>query len=211
MTRTGLIAAALVLAAAAIGFFFWADLLRLSGQSSPPSREGQLVAKMTVAASGGGYAVTFSSGDAAKWQIADGHKLERFSVDGEDVSFARLSSNTPLDAATWEWATQGLSATFPVDFNNQTNGQRVEIGVIARAPSANATGAISVVYATQQAGNSGWRELALGGEFALSTFTFDVPKVEPGSYSKQPIVVINADPTGTGRSAEILGVYVKKL
>lgn len=166
---------------------------------------------MTEAASGGGYAATFSSVDAAKWQIAAGHKLERFSVEGEDVSFARLSSNTPMDAATWEWATQGLSTTFPVDFNNQTNGGRIEVGVVARAPAANPAGTISVVYATQQAGNSGWRELTLGGEFALSTFTFDVPKVEPGTYTKQPIVVINADPSGAGRSAEILGVYVKKL
>lgn len=213
MSRTGfLVAGALVFALAAAGVLVWTNVLELPSSLLPQSAEAKLVAKMKDAvAGGGGYAVTFGQADVANWQLGPGHKLERFSVEGGDAVFARLTSAAPLDATTWEWSTQGLSATFPIVFNNQSNGGRVEIGIVARMAASNPSSAMSVVYATQQAGNSGWKVINLGADFALASFTFNVPKVEAGTYTKKPILVINADPTGSGRAVEVLGVYVKKL
>ncbi|MFM9865669.1 MAG: hypothetical protein ACKVRO_18910, partial [Micropepsaceae bacterium] len=153
----------------------------------------------------------FAGADAAKWQVGDGHQLEKFSVDNGVTAFARLTSAVPLNAETWEWSTQGLSTLFPVAFNNRTNSGKLEIGVIARSPATKGSKAVSVVYATQEAGNSGWKDVPLGPNFELTTFVFDVPSREPGTYTKQPILVINADRSGGGASAEILGVYVKQI
>jgi hypothetical protein len=212
MNRAGLIIIAVLLAAAAAAVLFWTELgNNLGGQSivgTQQSNEARLVAQMKNAVAGGGFAVTFDTSDAQKWQIAPGHRFERFSVDGGGV-FGRLTSGVPLNSTTWEWSTQGLSTLFPVEFNNNTNGRTIEIGVIARASTTNSTKELSVVYATQQAGNSGWHKLPLTGEFKLQTFTFDVPQIEPGTYTKQPVIVLNADADGTNRSAEVLGVYIK--
>ena len=205
MGRVGLIAGAVVLGLVAAGAFFWVDIARLAGLVS----EEQLVADLKKAAAGGGYAVTFAHADASKWKVAEGHRLEKFTVDSGTTSFARLTSSVPLNAETWEWPTQGLSTVFPVGFNNKTNGSKLQIAVIARAPSTNPSKAISVVYATQQAGNSGWKDIPIGPNFEMATFTFDVP--ERDSYTAQPILVINADRSGRGASAEILGVYVKQI
>jgi hypothetical protein len=207
MGRVGLIAGAVALCLVAAGAVFWSDIARVLGLVS----EEQLVADLKSAATGGGYAVTFAQADAGKWQVGEGHRLEKFTVDSGTTSFARLTSSVPLNAETWEWSTQGLSTLFPVGFNNTTNGGKLQIGVIARAPSTNGSKAISVVYATQQAGNSGWHDLKIGPNFEMSTFTFDVPKRDPGTYTAQPIMVINADRSGGGASAEILGIYVKQI
>lgn len=207
MGRVGLIAGAVVLSLMAAGAFFWSDIARLAGLVS----EEQLLAEIKEAALGGGYAVTFAQADAAKWQVGEGHRFEKFSIDNGTTSFARLTSTVPLNAATFEWSTQGLSTVFPVGFNNKTNGGKLQIGVIARAPSTNGSKVISLVYATQQAGNSGWRDFKIGPNFEMATFVFDVPKRDPGSYTAQPILVISADKSGGGASAEILGIYVKLI
>jgi hypothetical protein len=179
---------------------------------SSRSPEQQLVKRMTdTAAAGGGYAVTFADVDAKKWHVAEGHQLEKFSLDAGTAGLARLTSSAPLNPTTWEWATQGLSTAFPIAFNNQTGGRKVEIGVVARLAQAKSTDAISVVYATQQAGNSGWQKIPLTPEFELRKFIFSVPVLDPGPYTKEPILVIHADATGGGRAAEILGVYVKQV
>jgi hypothetical protein len=203
----GLVVGAVVLSLVAAGAFFWSDIARLAGLVS----EEQLVADLKKAALGGGYAVTFGEGDSSKWQVAEGHRLEKFSVEGGTTSFARLTSSVPLNAQTWEWPTQGLSTVFPVAFNNKTNGGKLQIAVIARAPSTNGSKAISVVYATQQAGNSGWRDIPIGPHFEMTTFMFEVPERDAGTYTAQPIIVISADKSGRGGSAEILGVYVKQI
>lgn len=212
MSRTGyLIVSALIFALAAAGVLVWTNTVQLPISMSPQSAEKKLVDQMNEAvAGGGGYAVAFGQADVTKWQLGAGHRLERFSVEGGDAVFARLTSGAPLNKETWEWATQGLSTELPVQFNNQTNGKKIEIGIVARMSSANPSKTISVAYATQQAGNSGWQEIALSGDFALKTFTFDVPPLEPGSYTAKPILVIHADSSGGGAAAEILGVYVKQ-
>lgn len=207
MGRVGLIAGAVALGLVAAGAFFWSDIARLAGLVS----EEQLVTDLKEAAEGGGYAVTFAQADSAKWQVGDGHRLEKFTIENGTTAFARLTSAVPLNAETWEWSTQGLSTSFPVEFNNKTNGGKLQIAVIARAPATNASKALSVVYATQQAGNSGWRDIKLGPHFEMTTFTFDVPKRDPGTYTAQPILVINADRSGAGAAAEILGIYVKQI
>ena len=207
MGRVGLITGALLLGVVAAGAFFWQDISKLLGNVS----EGQMVSDLKSAVGGGGYAVTFSQTDAGKWQLEDGHQLERFSVENGATAFARLTSSVPLEPTSVVWEKQGMSTRFPVAFNNKTNGGKLQIGVIARAPAANASKAISVVYATYQAGNSGWKDIPLGPNFELTTFTFDVPKLEPGSYTAQPILVVSADRSGAGASAEILGIYVKQI
>jgi hypothetical protein len=198
-----------ILAAGAAGILIGAGVLDLS--KSGRSAEGKLVARMIEAAKGGGYAVTFAHADAGKWQVAAGHRLEKFSVEGGDAAFARLSSSVALNRDTWEWSGQGLSTTFPVAFNNQTNGTKIEIAIVARAAAVNPSPALSVVYATQQAGNSGWQQIPLTAQLELKTFVFQVPEIAPGTYTAQPILVVHADETGEGRAAEILGVYIRQL
>jgi len=203
-----LVAGAALLAAAA------AAMLAFTGVISLPflhPSNTQLLKQINEAAMTGGYSLTFSQADNSKWQLGEGHKLERFGLDGADAAFARLTSNVPLNATTWEWSTQGLSAELPVEFNNRTNGQKIEIGVVARASAANSSNAVTVVYATQQAGNSGWHDLRLSSDFSLQTFVFDVPKRDPGSYDKMPIIVLNSDRSGGGKAVEIMGVYVKPV
>lgn len=210
MSRSGgLAVGAGVLALAAAGVLVGTKFLGIDLLSMRPS-ERELVMQMSEAAAlGGGYAMLFSGPDAEKWKVAPGHQLEKFSVESGDAAFARLTSSAPLDPKSWEWASQGLSTTLPVEFNNQTNGQVVEIGVVARATAMKPTDAISVAYATQQAGNSGWKKIAVSGNFELHKFVFKVPAIEPGAYKTNPILVIHADASGAGRAAEILGVYVK--
>ncbi len=155
-----------------------------------------------------GFAATFSDSDASKWQIGPGHRLERFTIDDGKTAVARLTSSVPIDYASFDWPKQGLSMTLPVEFAALANGKRIEVGFAARMPGANASEAVSVIYATQQAGNSTWQQVPLGPGFALSRFTFDVPALADG-YTMNPIVVFHADGIGGGKSVEILGVYVK--
>ncbi len=199
-----------VLALAAAGVLGGASFFGIDLLSMRPS-ERELVMRMSeTAALSGGYAIMFSGPDSEKWKVAPGHQLEKFSVESGDAAFARLTSSAPLDTKTWNWATQGLSTSLPIEFNNQTNGQKVEIGIVARATAMKSTDAITVAYATQQAGNSGWKKIPVGRDFELFKFVFAVPQIEPGAYTHQPILVVHADATGGGRSAEILGAYVKK-
>jgi hypothetical protein len=67
---------------------------------------------------------------------------------------------------------------------------------------------MNVVYATRQAGNSGWQAASLGNNFELKQFRYKVP-VHEGGYTNQPVLVINADALGGGGGIELLGVYIK--
>jgi hypothetical protein len=224
MQRTGLlIVVALVIVAAIAGLLTYTNFLpsnpststssdtgaQSAGASAPaPSPEAQLVAQMQAAATGNGFAATFLEADVSKWRIADGFKIERFSLGADGPAFGRLSSSTPLDEKSVNWPTLGLSALLPVEFAQAANGQRIQVGIIARASQSSASQSISVLYATQQAGNTGWRKFELQPNFQLFKFVYDIPEVE-GGYDATPIVVINSDATGSGQSSEILGVYVK--
>jgi hypothetical protein len=209
MSRTGfLIVGALIFALAAAGVLVWTNNLELPSGILPQSAEAKLVTQMTGTAGEGGFAVTFAQRDLKAWQIAPGHRLERFSVDGGDAVFARLTSSSPLDRSTLEWPTQGLSVALPVDLNARSDGKQLEIGVLARAPNSKPATTLSVVYATRQAGNTGWREVPLSGQFELKTIKYNVPHVD-GGYTNPPVLVLNADPSGEGGSVEILGVYLK--
>lgn len=172
----------------------------------PSARE--LVAQMTGVVVEGGIAVTFSKADAAKWEIGPGQKLEKLAITDDGAVIARLTSTGTIDLKSFNWPEMGLSATLPPEFAKKSNGRRLEIGFVARAPQANPAAEVSVIYATQQAGNSTWRQFKLSPTFELMKFTYDVPKQEEG-YSKNPIVVFHSDATGFGRSVELLGVYVK--
>jgi hypothetical protein len=74
----------------------------------------------------------------------------------------------------------------------------------------NPTSEADFVFATRQAGNSGWRKITPTGTFALTTFTYDVPKVAAG-YHEPPMIVIHADPSGQGKSIEVFGIYVRQI
>jgi CTP:molybdopterin cytidylyltransferase MocA len=212
MSRTGfLIISAVVLALAAAGVLYWTNAQQQSSVSTPlptQSIESKLVAQMSDIAAGNGIAATFSDADAKKWQVGSGHRLERFTSDDGKNVVARLTSSAPIDYASFDWPTQGLSITLPVEFAALVNGKRIEVGFAARMPGANASEAVSVIYATQQAGNSTWQQVPLGPAFTLGRFTFDVPPVAEG-YSKNPIIVFHSDSAGSGKAVELLGVYVK--
>ncbi len=166
------------------------------------------MAQLNSAAIGNGFAATFLETDASKWRVAEGFKFERFSLGAEGPAFGRLSSSMPLDEKSVNWPALGLSAVLPLDFARAANGERIQVGVIARASQSGTSQSISVLYATQQAGNTGWRKFELQSNFQLFKFVYDIPLVE-GGYDATPIVVINSDPTGSGQSSEILGIYVK--
>ncbi len=166
------------------------------------------MAQLAGAASKGGYALTFGQANANSWRIASDHKLERFSLDGSDTAFVRLTSSVPLNPETVDWPTQGLSTLLTPAFSNRMNGKRIEIGIVARAAKISPAQYMYAVYATQQSGNSGWREIPLGSEFALHSFTYDVPEVGNTGYTNPPIIVMHAS---NGKSIELLGVYVKEV
>jgi hypothetical protein len=208
MRSTYLIAGALVLALVAAGVLFGTDFFRKNPFGG--SDEAAFLTEANGAAASGGFAGLFSERDARKWRLANGHRLERFSLDQSGAVFARLTSAAPLDKSSTNWAAQGLTITFPPQLNNATAGQSVEIGLAARSAQTNGSDAITVVYATQQAGNSGWKEFKLNGEFQLFTFKYKVPKLD-GAYVNGPIIVITSDAAGAGRSVELVGVYVKPV
>jgi hypothetical protein len=163
------------------------------------------------ALAGGAFFASFSRDGASAWHVASGHLLERFGLggEGEGLRIARLTgAATVLDRSSYEWPTLGLSVTLPIEFAHRTNGKNVEIGLAVRMPVTNGSPNLAVVYATQQAGNSGWREFELSRNFQLLRFAFNVPSVSEG-YKNCPIVVVNPDFQGLSRAIELLGLYVK--
>ncbi len=213
MRSTYLIAGAIVLALVAAGVLFGTDFFRKNPLGHAPSVEAtsddaQMVARMSEIAAGAGFVATFSQKDGNKWLLAQGHRLERFSLDGADVVFARLTSQSPLVRAPTQWESQGLSITLPVEFAQRSNGHRIQVGIVARSAPANGSSELNILYATQQAGNGGWNAIKVSQRFQLQTFDWFVPRVEEG-YHSNPIVVVHADAAGEGRAVEILGIYVK--
>ena len=207
MRSTYLIAGAVVLALLAAGVLFGTDFFK-KNPLGKAADEAPFVTQASEAASRGGFAALFSEQDARRWRLAGGHRLERFSLDQSGAVFARLSSTVALDKTSTDWPAQGLTVIFPREFNNAMAGRTVEVGFAARAAPANGSDVVAVVYATQQAGNSGWKEFKLGADFQLYSFKFKVPKVET-AFVNGPIVAISADPTGAGRAVELMGVFVK--
>jgi hypothetical protein len=202
-----------------LGVIFFTDVFKTGMPGSPQtttrtpttptvSREAQLVKEMNDAAGSNGFAASFMENDLRKWQIADGYRLERFTLESSGPAFARLSSSVPLDKSSVTWPALGLSAGLPSTFIAAANGKRIQIGVVARASRANASGEVSVLFATQQAGNSGWRSFPLDGNFQLFKFVYDIPPVD-GGYTANPIIVVNSDANGSGKSVELLGIYAK--
>ncbi len=120
----------------------------------------------------------------------------------------RLASSLPVNLTPTSWESQGLSVEIPVSLAQSANGKRVEIGIIARSSKLNPTDYLTAVFATRQSGNSGWRKFKLAADMSAHTILFDMPFVEAG-YTANPIVVLNSDAQGKGRSVELLGVYVK--
>ncbi len=221
MTRSGyLVAGALVFALAAAGVLVWTNFLDLSGEngffpraaapSAPPSREAQLVKRMTEAVAEGGIAVSFVESDVRKWKVADGDRLEKFTLDSSGPVFARLTSSAALDKASIQWPSLGLSVGLPLEFTKLSNGRKIEVGFVARSAATNGSPAVSVVYATQQAGNSGWKSVNLQPQFEAYKFEYAVPSV-PGGYTNPPVIVFHSDPSGSGRAVELIGLYVRPV
>ncbi len=207
MSKTALMVAAALLLLAACAVFVGANYLGLN-LFGPQTPESRLVEQMETIASEGAFAATFSDTDARRWQIADGHRFERLGIDSSKAAIGRLSSSVPVDATPPSWESQGLSIEIPASFAQQANGKRLEIGIIARSGSSNPSNVMSVVYATRQAGNSGWRNFKLTTELGIQKILFDMPYVETG-YTNKPILVVHSDAQGKGRAIELLGVYVK--
>lgn len=220
MTRGNFIIGALIFALAAMGVLVWTNVINISKQGVsigdqgttaqplvPVSATTNWAEKMTEIATPDGMAFSFSDAGLNAWTVTDAHRLERFSLGGNSQTLARLSSTLPLDP---ENRLSGLQLKLPLAWAQRANGKTIEIGVVARKPQANAASDISLLYATLQAGNSGWRTLALTPEFQVLKFTFDIPPVESG-YTSEPVIVVRSDAAGGDRAVEIVGIYVKPL
>ena len=212
MGRTGsFLLGALVFALAAAGVMIWTgNEIPGMGLFAPPSPEQRLVSAMEEVVSQGGFAASFADDDAKNWRLADGHQFERHAVDSARAVIARLSSSVPLDVSPPSWESQGLSIELPVTFAQQTNGRRIEIGIVARAAPTNTSGVLSAVFATRQAGNSGWRKFKLKPNFEVHKIVFDMPTIETG-YTAKPIVVVHADAPGKGRAIELIGIFARQI
>jgi hypothetical protein len=220
MPRAGyLILLALLLAAAAAGVLVWTKYIELPGSRAPTpsvpsdvstqdSSEAKWGQVMSQQAAGGGFTATFSEQDLGKWIVTENQKMERFSMGSAESIFARFTSTSPLDSSSDHWLAQGISVVIPLHIAEQSNGRTIEIGMVSRSAQSNGSPSLGVVYATQQSGNSGWKQVPLTASFALHKFTYDVPKLEAG-YTNKPVVVIHSDPEGANRSIEIIGLYVK--
>jgi hypothetical protein len=207
MRSTYLIAGAIVLALVAAGVLFGTNFFQTNPFGQSDSEIAQLAVQMKALGSNGGFVATFDEGSEKGWQLADGNRLERFRLSDANTVLARLTSAHGLDKKLLTWTTLGLSAVLPKQLNDDFIGKKIEVGLLVRAPRNNPSPEISVVYATQQWGNSGWRQIKPSSRFELRTFTFDVPKVQ--SFIVPPILVIHSDPAGKGRSVELLGIYVR--
>jgi hypothetical protein len=218
MTRTTLIIGALIFALAAAGVLVWTNVIDISKQTAPtseqptitqstPVSETNWAEKMTELAAPEGMAFSFADANLATWSVTDAHRIERFSFGANSQVLARLSSTLPLDP---ENRLSGLQLKLPLEWAQRVNGKKIEIGVVARQPQTNAANDISLLYATLQAGNSGWQTLKVSTEFQVLKFTFDIPPVETG-YTSQPVIVVRSDAAGGDRAVELVGVYVKPL
>ena len=110
MQRSGsFLFGALIFAGIAVALLLWSGMIDLSklrggGQTAqqtatapltpaaPLSREAQLVNQMSEASSGGGFKAGFGEQDVRKWQVAEGDRLERFSLDPAGPAYARLTT-----------------------------------------------------------------------------------------------------------------------
>lgn len=214
MSRTGyLVVGALIFALAAAGVLVWTNYLELPGTPPPTTQQtvksrpvGQdWMQHMSQVAASGGFVATFSAADAEKWMVSDGHRLERFSLNGSDTILARLSSANALVPPA---RLDGLYIELPRDFAATFNGRKIEIGIVARSAKSNPAASFAVVYFTRKMGNTGWLTFKLASEFELKALEYDVPAV-PEGYPDGPVVAIYADPSGGDRGVELLGLYVK--
>jgi len=226
MPRTGLlIVLAIVIVGALAGLLYSLGYL---GNSAPPSETTQTslassneaaptgnsdskwIEYMTNVLAEGGLVATFGEANIQNWRIAEGHKLERFSLEGAKAAFGRLSSSVERQNTSETWPERGLSFAFPVEWSNNNKGASIEVGIVARRPSSNGSEILNIVFSTQQAGHSGWQMIGLSGNFELRTFQYVLPNIAE-DYTNPPVVVIHADDTAQGKAVEILGVYVKRL
>jgi hypothetical protein len=226
MPRNGsLIIIGAVVIVAALGLFIWTKFIDVEapsgagGTSSPgqtqpiataQNNDAKWIKYMTNVLAEGGLVATFGEANIKNWRIADGHRLERFSLEGGNVAFGRLSSSVERLNTSPTWPERGLSYAFPVEWSNNNKGINIEVGIVARSPTNNASEVLNFVYSTQQAGHSGWQIVGLTGSFELHTFQYVVPNIEE-AYVNPPVVVVHADDTAQGRAVEILGIYVKRV
>ena len=157
-----------------------------------------------------GALVTFADNDFQRWRLPQHHRMERFVLAGGDQKYVRLTSLDKLNNKLAKWGDRGLSFVLPLEFNKKTSGRQVEIGVIARKSKSNPSANLSLAYATQQAGNSGWKKFVLTDAFKLYKFTYTVPAPGTG-YKFPPILVVHSDPSGKGHAIELMAAYFRPL
>ena len=170
-------------------------------------RSAEWVSRMNEAVQRGGFAATFGAEDTHVWKIDENHQLERFRLTDAGFGFARISSSVALTPGIVH---VGAALYWPAEVSQKFNGQKVQVGIIARTASANGSPEFGAVFATRQAGNSGWHFLKPTGDFTLLSFEFQIPPVAEG-YTNEPMVMIHADPKGAGRAIEVLGVMVRAV
>ncbi len=210
MPRTGLlIGLAAVLIAAAAGVLVATNVIDV-GLVFSRFNEKELGGFMRDVGTSGGVTATFAQTDIPAWQLAEGNKLERFALSGSATVFARLTSGSSLDKASVDWHKAATTLNIPLEFAQRTNGRTLEIGVIVRAAVSNGSTSVSIAYATQEAGNSGWQNFNLSPDFQLIKFKYKVPLVKAG-YKNPPLIAFHSDADGGSRSIEMLGAYAKPV
>jgi hypothetical protein len=228
MSRIGyLIAIAVLIAALAAGVLVWQNYFdtppqvattnagsTVSDQSPKPSTkplsdaDAKWFEMMRQIPTDGGFSATFAKKDLGNWVLAAGHKLERYSLGGDEAAMGRLTSTEVLNPENTDWRASTLSFTLPMEFSRLSNGKKIEVGIVARTAMANGSPALYTVYATQEAGNSGWKAIQLTGDFQLVKFVYQVPEL-PAGYKNNPLIAFHSDAKGEGRSIELLGAYVR--
>jgi hypothetical protein len=195
MSRTTFIATALVVAAfIAAGAYF--AIPYLSGLQGSP---GRVV-----------FRADFASPGVSRWRVPQGTDLKVVKVGDIDAPIGRLSSTVPLNRNSYEWETLGASVLIPSNVVAALNGREIEITVRARTSAQNPSEWIWTVFATQQAGNTGWHASALSRSVEPFRLKFKVPYVQEG-YAKPFILVLNGDHDGLGRVAEVESVSIVLL
>jgi hypothetical protein len=214
-TNRILIAVALVVTLVAAGTWIWMKFLNVSPPqqqatvlpAAPGDNAGEEIEFVNaIRQSGsGGFSATFSGTEAEKWLVAPGTTLERFSIGGAGAVFGRISSAQPLlpDAPL-----SGAYVEIPQEFATAAAGQRIEVGIVARASQANPAAKFGLNLYTRKMGNTGWLGFKLAGEFQMKVFEYEYP-VSPDGYEQGPVIAIYGDPEGGNKGVEILGVYVK--
>ncbi len=98
--------------------------------------------------------------------------------------------------------TQGIRFDVGSDWETRASGKRIRVSFLAKS-SSGGPDTFSAAYSTHKDGSSGWRELAIDGDYKIVSFNYRVPEV---TEAGEEIVSILPDPTNDGS-----GVIIREI